>query len=106
MFTWHLKRPPRSARLHLAWGFTGKGRVRRARDEQPTGIDAVPQMLSPTNEEIDNRAYEIFRERNGRAGSAQEDWLQAEREIQKRKRDAHAAAVARLTALLILARTG
>lgn len=36
---------------------------------------------SPTTEEIEKRAYEIYIARAGDDGSALEDWLQAEREL-------------------------
>jgi DUF2934 family protein len=38
----------------------------------------------PTREDIERRAYEIFLERGGREGCEMEDWLQAERELQRR----------------------
>jgi Protein of unknown function (DUF2934) len=37
----------------------------------------------PTSEEIQSRAYQIYVERGGADGSAIEDWLQAERELQQ-----------------------
>lgn len=37
--------------------------------------------LGPTEEEIRQRAYEIYLSRNGASGNEVEDWLQAEREI-------------------------
>ena len=37
----------------------------------------------PSNEEIRRRAYEIYLERNGDAGDELDDWLRAERELQK-----------------------
>ena len=36
---------------------------------------------SPTPEQIQNRAYEIYLERRGAPGSQIEDWLRAEREL-------------------------
>jgi hypothetical protein len=36
---------------------------------------------TPTREEIEVRAYEIFVERGGTHGLDMEDWLQAEREL-------------------------
>lgn len=35
----------------------------------------------PTEEQIRERAYEIYLARNGKPGSDLEDWLQAEREL-------------------------
>lgn len=40
----------------------------------------------PTREDIERRAYEIYVERGGSEGSEMEDWLQAERELKRRKR--------------------
>jgi hypothetical protein len=37
----------------------------------------------PTSEEIQSRAYQIYMERGGADGSALDDWLQAERELQQ-----------------------
>ncbi|WP_422307877.1 DUF2934 domain-containing protein [Candidatus Binatus sp.] len=37
----------------------------------------------PTEDEIRKRAYEIYCERNGGAGSEQDDWLMAETELRK-----------------------
>ena len=37
----------------------------------------------PTQEEIRRRAYEIYLERNGLPGDELDDWLRAERELQK-----------------------
>ena len=36
----------------------------------------------PSREEIARRAYELYLDRGGSEGSEQEDWLQAERELQ------------------------
>jgi hypothetical protein len=38
---------------------------------------------APSHEEIRCRAYEIYLERNGLPGDALDDWLRAERELQK-----------------------
>lgn len=40
----------------------------------------------PTREDIERRAYEIYLERGGSEGCEMEDWLQAERELQRRPR--------------------
>ena len=38
---------------------------------------------APSHEEIRCRAYEIYLERNGLPGDGLDDWLRAERELQK-----------------------
>jgi len=38
---------------------------------------------APTHEEIRRRAYEIYLERGGLPGDELDDWLRAERELQK-----------------------
>lgn len=40
---------------------------------------------STVEEKIRQRAYELFLERNGHAGSAEQDWLQAEAEVRSRR---------------------
>ena len=40
-------------------------------------------LRSPREEEIRNRAYEIYLQRGGQPGYELEDWLQAEREVTK-----------------------
>jgi|HubBroStandDraft_6_1064221.scaffolds.fasta_scaffold166517_2 hypothetical protein len=54
--------------------------------------DATPIQLhtedafanhAPAHEEIRRRAYEIYLERNGLPGDELDDWLRAERELQK-----------------------
>ena len=44
--------------------------------------------MNPTADlsQIQNRAYEIFLERNGQNGNSHEDWLQAEQEILEQPR--------------------
>ena len=39
----------------------------------------------PSQSEIERRAYEIFLERGGTDGHAEEDWLQAENEFRREK---------------------
>ena len=39
----------------------------------------------PSQDEIKQRAYQIFLERGAVAGHADEDWLQAERELRQEK---------------------
>jgi len=42
---------------------------------------------APTEEEIRQRAFEIYRERKGRPGSALDDWLRAEAELKLNRED-------------------
>jgi hypothetical protein len=49
---------------------------------QPHTEDALANH-APSHEEIRRRAYEIYLERDGLAGDALDDWLRAERELQK-----------------------
>jgi hypothetical protein len=49
---------------------------------QPDADDSSANH-SPSREGIRCRAYEIYLERNGLPGDALEDWLRAERELQK-----------------------
>jgi hypothetical protein len=45
-----------------------------------------PSTEGPTEEEIRQRAYELYAERGETGGSALEDWLRAERELRDRRR--------------------
>jgi hypothetical protein len=50
----------------------------------PTGPEAEEQLQVPHSageQEIRDRAYEIYLQRGAQAGSDLEDWLQAEREL-------------------------
>ena len=42
---------------------------------------AAAVSIAPTHEEIAKRSYELFLARGGDHGHAEEDWLQAEREL-------------------------
>jgi hypothetical protein len=42
----------------------------------------------PSQDEIERRAYQIFLERGGTDGHAEEDWLQAEYELRREKEQA------------------
>jgi hypothetical protein len=53
-----------------------------ARPIQPRSEDTSTNH-APSREEIRRRAYEIYLERNGLPGDALDDWLRAERELQK-----------------------
>ena len=49
-----------------------------------TAIEEREVLLRSTREEeVRNRAYEIYLRRGGQPGSGLEDWLQAERELKK-----------------------
>lgn len=43
--------------------------------------EAKPQLPSPTPEQIQQRAYEIYKARGGVPGRELDDWLQAQREL-------------------------
>jgi outer membrane protein TolC len=52
----------------------------------PTGKDERPHLGAhrqhqPSHSDIERRAYERYRERDGQDGSAMLDWLEAEREL-------------------------
>ncbi|MFO0858371.1 MAG: DUF2934 domain-containing protein [Phycisphaerales bacterium] len=46
-----------------------------------TGPATKGQATPPTRDQIERRAYQIFAARNGEAGDALLDWIQAEREL-------------------------
>lgn len=54
---------------------------------EPTAPEAAEEerevVLPSRQEEIRNRAYEIYLDRGGQPGYELEDWLQAERELTK-----------------------
>jgi hypothetical protein len=52
-----------------------------APDFGQTDEEATAAQQSPTIEQIQLRAYEIYLERGGSDGNDTEDWLQAEREL-------------------------
>ncbi len=62
---------------------TGAGSARKneARESQED-----LQTNTPLEEQIRRRAYEIWLERGGQAGSDVADWLEAEREITREER--------------------
>lgn len=64
-----------------------KGKTNMTEEREATPIQPHTEDVSanhaPSPEEIRLRAYEIYLERNGQAGDAREDWLRAERELQK-----------------------
>jgi hypothetical protein len=46
-------------------------------------LEATSENRTPSHEEIRCRAYEIYLERNDGFGDELDDWLRAERELQK-----------------------
>ncbi len=63
-----------------------------AKRNETSEVDASPAELqagdtsanrAPSGEEIRLRAYEIYLEQNGLSGDELDDWLRAERELQK-----------------------
>lgn len=67
---------------------TAKTKNQAASIEQDSSIeqtapspDAPQAITAPTEEEVAQRAYEIFLERGSDHGNDIEDWLQAEREL-------------------------
>jgi hypothetical protein len=48
--------------------------------EQPA-LESTAAQQSPTLEQIELRAYELYLERGGSDGNDTDDWLQAEREL-------------------------
>jgi hypothetical protein len=48
---------------------------------RPSAARRVKTPMVPTEEEIANRAYQLFVERGGEHGRDREDWLIAEREL-------------------------
>ena len=63
----------------------GKRNVTLKREATPIQphVENASANHAPSHEEIRLRAYEIYLERNGHAGDALDDWLRAERELQK-----------------------
>lgn len=62
----------------------GKARPGSEAAARPRAKNAdAPVAKAVSMEEIQRKAYEIYRVRGGSAGSAIEDWLQAERELRR-----------------------
>jgi hypothetical protein len=66
----------------------GTRRTRKTASVQPPTVleprrDAVP--VNDLEEEIRQRAYELYLERGGTPGNENEDWLIAEREVRSRQ---------------------
>jgi hypothetical protein len=49
--------------------------------------DPTRRSDSPSSQEIERRAYEIYLSRGGGPGADVDDWLQAERELTTARRD-------------------
>lgn len=54
-----------------------------ARESRGTQLTAAPQEAADLQARIAARAYELYEQRGCQDGYALEDWLQAEREIQR-----------------------
>jgi Protein of unknown function (DUF2934) len=65
--------------------FKGKRNVTFEHDASSTQPQAenASRNHAPSHQEIRRRAYEIYLERNGLPGDELDDWLRAERELQK-----------------------
>ena len=63
----------------------GKGNVTLVHDASPIQPPGEDTSLNhaPSHEEIRRRAYEIYLERGDSPGDELDDWLRAERELQK-----------------------
>jgi len=66
----------------------------RKKTKAPLGGDATSDaggaagaggVMDPSREEIERRAYEIYKQRGGATGSPDEDWLRAEQELRAAK---------------------
>jgi hypothetical protein len=56
--------------------------------KRATSPEAEPQQAGSSaglDEEIRRRAYEIYHERGGQGGTADEDWYRAEAEVRQRR---------------------
>jgi hypothetical protein len=66
---------------------TSKGKRNATLEPNASPIQPPAEDFSanqtPSHEEIRQRAYEIYLERNGDPGDELDDWLRAERELQK-----------------------
>src|SRR5262245_2069140 len=79
------EKPAKATRARAA-----KSEVATAAVTAPTPLRLVPNQpasdetrpnRSPTHEEISRRAHELWVQRQGVGGTAQEDWLRAEQEL-------------------------
>ena len=67
-------------------------RTSRKRGSTNNNVLLMPAADLVRQQEIAQRAYEIFLSRGGNHGSDFEDWLQAEREVSERRRETEAEA--------------
>lgn len=65
-----------------------KGKISEKSGPRPITAEKAPSSPVPGRmfEEIKQRAYELHLARNGKPGSALDDWLKAEQEIKARRR--------------------
>ena len=56
-----------------------------ARKSKTTAEKDLLAVVEPSHAEVARRAYEIFLSRAGSPGSAEEDWLRAERELREER---------------------
>jgi hypothetical protein len=62
----------------------GKSRDKsQSQEEQKSAREDAVVEKSPSNDEIERRAHEIYVERGGIHGRDLDDWLQAERELKE-----------------------
>jgi hypothetical protein len=59
-------------------------RQNRSRKSQHESVATVQTLRRPTNEEIRQRAHEIFLAQGGIPGRELDDWLQAEQELKRK----------------------
>jgi len=65
-----------------------------ARKQKSEKVTAAAVAAGVSREQIERRAYEIFRRRSGEPGDPTADWLQAERELLEEARHAPARGAA------------
>jgi outer membrane protein TolC len=53
---------------------------------QPKPGTSQANQQSPAEEQIRQRAYDLYRQRDGQGGSEVDDWLQAEAEVKSSRR--------------------
>ena len=74
-------------------GASTRSRKPKAAETTATPVATETRKVVPINleEEIRQRAYELYLERGGVPGNEQEDWITAEREIRSRYQTAQSA---------------
>lgn len=58
--------------------------IKMAEKKEATQQSAIEEKPQPTEDEIRERAYEIYCARNGAPGSEEDDWLKAEAELKEK----------------------